>query len=162
MIPPPIQLSIAEIVEEADHIAQEEKEKEADESTNLVQTEITGRIYPDFNVDNVIKSNAVFADKQKVSIISLIKLLIPVIESKQVIVTLTKQQEEFIGDVKIEWQAHLREYFNDRTITLLIRTDDNVETKRQAYTPSEQFREMMDENETFRKMVQKFKLKLKQ
>lgn len=155
-------MSIAEIVEEADHIAQEEKEKENDEDNIIIQPDLSGRIYPEFNVDNVIKSNAVFADKQKVSIISLIKLLIPVIDNKQVIITLTKQQEEFIGDVKIEWQAHLREYFNDRSITLFIHTDDNVETKRKAYTPSEQFREMMDENEMFRKMVQKFKLKLKQ
>ncbi|MBL7837519.1 MAG: hypothetical protein JNM67_08385 [Bacteroidetes bacterium] len=110
----------------------------------------------------MVKANAIFAEKQKVSLISLIKLLIPALEQKQIFLTLTKQQEEFIGELKIEWQAFLRQHFNDRAITLQFRIDEQAEARRQAYTPSEQFQEMMEENENFRKLVQMFKLKLKQ
>lgn len=138
-----------------------EKEYEKEEEIELQPSE-PSRIYPVLTVDEVIKANAQFAEKQKVSLISLIKLLIPALDQKQVIITLTKQQEEFIGELKIEWQAFLRQYFNDRGITILIRIDEQAETKRQAYTPSEQFQEMLDDHENFRKLVQLFKLKLKQ
>lgn len=160
LVIPPVQLSIAEIVEEADK-AILEKEYEKEEEIELQPSE-PSRIYPVLTVDEVIKANAQFAEKQKVSLISLIKLLIPALDQKQVIITLTKQQEEFIGELKIEWQAFLRQYFNDRGITILIRIDEQAETKRQAYTPSEQFQEMLDDHENFRKLVQLFKLKLKQ
>lgn len=93
--------------------------------------------------------------------ISLIKLLIPQLDANTVIVTLTKQQEEFIGDLKIEWQAFLRSHFDDKTITLQISIDDKANTKRKAYTQAEQFDEMMQENELFRQMVNRLKLKLK-
>jgi hypothetical protein len=92
----------------------------------------------------------------------LIKLLQPELDGKQVIVRLTKQQEEFIGDIKISWQAHLRTYFKDNGLTLQIKIDEVAETKKVAYTPSEQFREVMDSNDSFRKFVTTFKLKLKQ
>ncbi len=138
-----------------------EKEYEKEEEIELQPSE-PSRIYPVLTVDEVIKANAQFAEKQKVSLISLIKLLIPALDQKQVVITLTKQQEEFIGELKIEWQAFLRQYFNDRGITILIRIDEQAETKRQAYTPSEQFQEMLDDHENFRKLVQLFKLKLKQ
>ena len=84
------------------------------------------------------------------------------IDGKQIVVSLTKQQEEFIGDIKINWQAHLRDYFKDRSLILQIKIDEVAETKRVAYTPSEQFREMLDNNNDFRQLVNTFKLKLKQ
>lgn len=110
----------------------------------------------------MILANSKFAEKQKVSIISLIKLIVPKLDNKIVIIPLTRQQEEFIGDIKIEWQAFLRTYFKDRAITLQFMIDDKLETKKVAYTASEQFKEMMDSNDQFRKMVNMFKLKLKQ
>ncbi|MFM6984089.1 MAG: hypothetical protein ACKOXF_08145 [Chitinophagaceae bacterium] len=121
-----------------------------------------GSIIPVLSVEELVRCNAIFAEKQKVSIVSLIKLLQPSLEDKQVIIRLTKQQEEFIGDIKISWQAHLRDYFKDRSLTLQIRIDEVSETKKVAYTPSEQFREMMESNDSFRKFVNTFKLKLKQ
>ncbi|MCC6818672.1 MAG: hypothetical protein IT245_07265 [Bacteroidia bacterium] len=117
---------------------------------------------PILTIESLVTANSQFAEKQKVSLISLIKLLVPKLEQHLVIISLTKQQEEFIGELKIEWQAFLRQYFNDKSIVLQIQIDETVETKRQAYTPSEQFQEMLDSNENFRKFVQKFKLKLKQ
>lgn len=154
---PPIQLSIAEIVEEADSV---EQKKHLHEHTDPV-IEPGLRTAPSFDTDNVSKAFALFAEKQKVSVISLIKLLIPRLDGNTVIVTLTKQQEEFIGDLKIEWQAFLRNHFEDKSITFQISIDDKANTKRKAYTQAEQFDEMMQENELFRQMVNRLKLKLK-
>ena len=56
----------------------------------------------------------------------------------------------------------MRDYFKDRSLTLNIVIDEVSETKKVAYTPSEQFREMLDSNADFRKLVNTFKLKLKQ
>lgn len=78
------------------------------------------------------------------------------------IVTLSKQQEELIGEIKIDWQAFLKSYFNDYDITLVYQIDENAATERKAYTPSEQFEEMLSGHELFRQMVNRFKLKLKQ
>lgn len=156
---PPVQLSIAEIVEDADKAI---KEKALEEEAEVETYHEPDKIIPVLTVDEIIKANAQFAEKQKVSLVSLIKILVPALEQKQVIITLTRQQEEFIGELKIEWQAFLRQYFGDRGITLQIKIDEQAETKRQAYTPSEQFQEMLDENENFKKLVQMFKLKLKQ
>ena len=156
---PPVQLSIAEIVEDADKAI---KEKAIEEEAEVETYHEPDKIIPVLTVDEIIKANAQFAEKQKVSLVSLIKILVPALEQKQVIITLTRQQEEFIGELKIEWQAFLRQYFVDRGITLQIKIDEQAETKRQAYTPSEQFQEMLDENENFKKLVQMFKLKLKQ
>lgn len=155
---PPVQLSIAEIIEEVDHNL-EIKLEEAKEEEIVIEP---GSIVPLLSVEELLKCNAIFAEKQKVSIVPLIKLLQPSLEGNQVIIRLTKQQEEFIGDIKISWQAHLREYFKDRSLTLQIRIDEVSETKKVAYTPSEQFREMLDSNDSFRKFVNTFKLKLKQ
>lgn len=153
---PPVQLSMAEIIEEVDHLIEAKQEEEIE-----IQIE-PGAIIPVLSVEELIKCNAIFAEQQKVSIVSLIKLIQPVLNGHQVIIKLTKQQEEFIGDIKISWQAHLREYFKDRNLTLNIVIDEVSETKKVAYTPSEQFREMLDSNADFRKLVNTFKLKLKQ
>ena len=75
---------------------------------------------------------------------------------------MTVQQEEFIGEVKIDWQAFLKKYFNDAEITLQFAIDETANTTRKAYTASEQFEETLNESEIFRAMVNKFKLKLKQ
>lgn len=158
---PPVQLSIAEIIEESDKTVSEKLEEVEITATENQDFEPKVLI-PVLTIDEVKAANAQFADRQKVSLISLIKLLNPILDQYQVIITLTKQQEEFIGELKIEWQAFLRQYFNDKRITLHIRIDEAADTRRQAYTPSEQFQEMLDENENFRKFVQKFKLKLKQ
>lgn len=155
---PPVQLSIAEIIEEVDHDIQA-KIEEAEIIEPIIEE---GGFIPILTTEELIKCNALFAEKQKVSIIPLIKLLQPVIDGKQIIVSLTKQQEEFIGDIKINWQAHLRDYFKDRSLILQIKIDEVAETKRVAYTPSEQFREMLDNNNDFRQLVNTFKLKLKQ
>ena len=88
--------------------------------------------------------------------------LIPEIKDKQVIVTMTVQQEEFIGEVKIDWQAFLKKYFNDHEISLQFAIDETANTTRKAYTASEQYEETLNESEIFRAMVNKFKLKLKQ
>jgi len=155
-----VQLSMAEIIEEVDHQIESKQEAEREE-----QVEITiepGAIIPVLSIEELVKCNALFAEQQKVSIVSLIKLLQPSLNGKQVIIKLTKQQEEFIGDIKISWQAHLRDYFKDRSLTLNIVIDEVSETKKVAYTPSEQFREMLDSNADFRKLVNTFKLKLKQ
>lgn len=159
VIPPPVQLSMAEIIEQSDALA---SEKEDEVESEAEQTDDSGKIYPELNAENLKKANNVFAEKQKVSIVSLVKLLEPQLSGEVVIITMTKQQEEFIGDIKIEWQSHFRSYFNNRKLILQIHTDEHIETKRQAYTPSEQFHEMLNENNLFRNMVQKFKLKLKQ
>jgi hypothetical protein len=158
--PPSIQLSIAEIVEEADKEHGKVLE-ELDEETELVVETVSQSLVPDFNMENIGKAFALFADKQKVSIVSLIKLLIPALEGDVVIVTMTRQQEEFIGDIKIQWQAFLRNHFKNNSIILQIKIDEQAETHRKAYTPSEQFQEMLNENETFRQLVTRLKLKLK-
>lgn len=155
---PPTQLSIAEIVEEADLIHREVSQPETEP---MLSEEPEISLAPAFNTDNISKAFEIFAGRQKVSIISLIKLLIPAIEDQTVIVTLTRQQEEFIGDIKIQWQAFLREYFNNNKIVLQIRIDDQAATKIKAYTQAEQFQEMLEENEVFRQLVTKLKLKLK-
>lgn len=149
---------MAEIVEEADEEYQKLQHSEDDEPDAPEPVKKTG---PELNPENAAKAFAAFAEKQKVSIISLIKLLIPSLEGSTVIVTMTRQQEEFIGDIKIQWQAFLREYFADQTIVLQIRIDEKADTRRQAYTPAEQFQEMLDSNETFRQLVNRLKLKLK-
>jgi hypothetical protein len=151
-------LSIAEIIEESDKVHQEISEVETEP---MLSEEPEIKIYPEFNAENTSKAFEIFAARQKVSIISLIKLLIPAIEGRTVIVTLTRQQEEFIGDIKIQWQAFLREYFNLQNIVLQIRIDDQANTKIKAYTQAEQFQEMLDEHETFRLLVTRLKLKLK-
>ncbi len=149
---------MAEIVEEADEEYKKLQEQEDEETQATQPISQTG---PDLNSENTLKAFAQFAGTQKVSVISLIKLLIPTIEGQTVIVTMTRQQEEFIGDIKIQWQAFLREYFCDPSIVLQIRIDEKADTKRQAYTPSEQFKEMLDTSETFRQFVNRLKLKLK-
>lgn len=158
---PAVQLSIAEIIEETDHIIQAKLEQEQEEQP--VEFEIDpSTIVPVLTLDELALANAEFALKQKVSIAPLIKLVQSSLDGKQVSIKLTKQQEELLGDIKISWQAHLRQYFKDNTITLQIVIDDHTETKRQAYTASEQFKEMMDSNDIFRTLVNTFKLKLKQ
>jgi len=149
---------MAEIIEDADkaHIEITEPENEI-----LLSNEPHIHIGPEFNLENTGKAFAIFADKQKVSIISLIKLLIPAIEGHIVTVTMTRQQEEFIGDIKIQWQAFLRDHFKNNSITLQIRIDEQADTHRKAYTQTEQFQEMLDENEIFRQFVNRLKLKLK-
>lgn len=119
-------------------------------------------IAPPLNKAEISKAFSLFADKQKVSIVSLIKILIPELQDKVISVTMTRQQEEFIGEVKIEWQAFLRQYFKDNEITIQFVIDDKANTQRRAYTASEQFEEMLNSNELFKKMVNQFKLKLKQ
>jgi hypothetical protein len=155
---PPIQLAMAEIIEASDK--EHEKLPELEEES-MVSREPEIRLGPELNFENAGKAFAIFADKQKVSIISLIKLLIPAIEGHIVTVTMTRQQEEFIGDIKIQWQAFLRDYFKLNTIVLQIKIDEKADTHRKAYTQAEQFQEMLDENEVFRQLVNKLKLKLK-
>ena len=155
----PIQISSAEILEKEEDIPlinlEETIESIVEEISEVV-------VAPELNTENVSKAFVMFAVKQKVSIVSLIKLLIPEIKGKQVLVTMTVQQEEFIGEVKIDWQAFLKKYFNDSSITLQFAIDETANTTRKAYTASEQFEETMNEHEIFRSMVNKFKLKLKQ
>lgn len=155
---PPIQLAMAEIIEASDK--EHEKLPEL-EDESMVSREPEIRLGPELNFENAGKAFAIFADKQKVSIISLIKLLIPAIEGHTVTVTMTRQQEEFIGDIKIQWQAFLRDYFKLNTIVLQIKIDEKADTHRKAYTQAEQFQEMLEENEVFRQLVNKLKLKLK-
>ncbi len=149
---------MAEIIEEADN---EHAKLPEPESEPMLSEEPFKEIGPELNVDNTSKAFAIFAEKQKVSIISLIKLLIPTINDNTVIVTLTRQQEEFIGDIKIQWQAFLRSHFKNPAIILQIRIDEQAETRRKAYTQSEQFEEMLEESEIFRQLVNRLKLKLK-
>lgn len=152
----PLQVSMAEIIEESDQISAI-KNHGAEELQESGQNQTLET--PDFNLENIKKSFAIFAEKQKVSLISLIKLLIPELDEKEIIITLTRQQEEYIGNLKIEWQAWLRDWFSDPSITLQIKIDDSAHTARKAYTPKEQFDELMAENEHFRKMVRLFNLK---
>ncbi len=154
-------MSIAEIIEETDHIIQAKQEQEQEEQPIVFEID-PNTIVPVLTVDELALANAEFALKQKVSIAPLIKLVQFTLEGKLVNIKLTKQQEELIGEIKISWQAHLRQYFKDNGITIQIVIDDHTETKRQAYTASEQFKEMMDSNDTFRTLVNTFKLKLKQ
>ncbi len=156
----PIQISSAEILEKEEDIPIKEIEAKIEEVIETITDEVI--IAPELNQENVVKAFALFAVKQKVSIVSLIKLLIPEIKGKQVVVTMTVQQEEFIGEVKIDWQAFLKKYFNDAEITLQFAIDETANTTRKAYTASEQYEETLNESEIFRAMVNKFKLKLKQ
>ncbi|MEZ4805659.1 MAG: hypothetical protein R2852_09305 [Bacteroidia bacterium] len=158
---PSVQLSMAEIVEEAD------KRKEIDEEDSIVELKdeadkiADGIALRTLDVENVSKAFEMFASKQKVSLVSLIKMLIPKISGNEVTVTMTKQQEEFIGDLKIEWQAFLKSYFKNPKITFNIEIDEKANTKRKAYTAAEQYEELLSENPLFKKMVNQFKLKLK-
>lgn len=154
---------MAEIVEQADLEANAIEENQNDEAEKPAEDQVQdGAIRVELNHDNLVKAFSLFAAKQKVSLVSLIRLLIPEVNGDQVSVTMTRQQEEFIGEIKIDWQAYLKQYFNNPSITLQFIIDDTANTKRQAYTASEQFDEMLNENEMFRKMVNQFKLKLKQ
>lgn len=154
---------MAEIVEQADLEAHAIEEELADDTDKAAEEEIqAGIINVELNRDNLVKAFSLFAGKQKVSLVSLIRLLIPEVNGDQVSVTMTRQQEEFIGEIKIDWQAYLKQYFNNPAITLQFIIDETANTKRQAYTASEQFDEMLNEHELFRKMVNQFKLKLKQ
>jgi hypothetical protein len=157
---PTIQISSAEILEKEEDIPTKELEAQIEQVIEKISDEVI--ISPELNQENMLKAFALFAVKQKVSIVSLIKLLIPEIKEKQVIVTMTVQQEEFIGEVKIDWQAFLKKYFNDPGITLQFAIDETANTTRKAYTASEQYEETLNESEIFRTMVNKFKLKLKQ
>ena len=70
-----MQLSMAEIIEEVDHQIESKQEAEREE-----QVEITiepGAIIPVLSIEELVKCNALFAEQQKVSIVSLIKLLQP-------------------------------------------------------------------------------------
>lgn len=154
---------MAEIVEQADLEAQVIEESKAVEVDKPAEDDLqAGMVRVELNRENLIKAFSLFAAKQKVSLVSLIRLLIPEVNGDQVSVTMTRQQEEFIGEIKIDWQAYLKQYFNNPSITLQFIIDDTANTKRQAYTASEQFDEMLNEHELFRKMVNQFKLKLKQ
>ena len=156
----PLQISSAEILEKEEDIPVKEIEAQIEKLVQEISEELV--IAPELNQENTVKAFALFAAKQKVSIVSLIKILIPAIIGKQVVVTMTVQQEEFIGEIKIDWQAFLKKYFNDTEITLQFAIDQTANTTRKAYTASEQYEETLNESEIFRSLVNKFKLKLKQ
>lgn len=156
MIVPPVQMSMAEIVESS------EVKKLEDEIDDLIDIEEMKDVPKlEINQDNINKCNTKFAATQKVSIASIIKLAQFKIEDKTIIVLLTKQQEDFIGDAKIEWQSYLRAYFKDKGIVLQIQIDETQEGVKKAYTADEQFQEEIETNEMFRTFVNKLKLKLK-
>jgi hypothetical protein len=158
---PPVQLSMAEIVEESDKkldLEEDDSIVELKDETYKIADNLALRA---LDIENVSKAFELFAVKQKVSIISLIKMLIPEIKGNQISVTMTKQQEEFIGDIKISWQAFLKSYFKNPEITFNIEIDKQANTKIKAYTAGEQYEELLNENPLFKKMVNQFKLKLK-
>jgi hypothetical protein len=149
---------MAEIIEEAD----DEHEKiKVQESEPIIAGEPEIRTGPELNAENAARACDLFAEKQKIAIRPLIKMLIPSIDGLVVIITMTRQQEEFIGDIKIQWQVFLREYFNNHSIILQIRINEEADTKRKAYTQAEQFQEMLNENDLFKQLVNRLKLKLK-
>jgi hypothetical protein len=152
---------MAEIVEESDKkldLEEDDSIVELKDETYKIADNLALRA---LDIENVSKAFELFAVKQKVSIISLIKMLIPEIKGNQISVTMTKQQEEFIGDIKISWQAFLKSYFKNPEITFNIEIDKQANTKIKAYTAGEQYEELLNENPLFKKMVNQFKLKLK-
>jgi hypothetical protein len=156
LIVPPVQMSMAEIVESS------EVKKLEDEVDDLIENvEMLDVPKLEINLENINKCNTKFADTQKVSIGSIIKLAQSNLDGKTINVVLTKQQEDFIGEVKIEWQAYIRAYFKDKSIVLQIQIDETQATIKKAYTSEEQFQEEIENNELFRKFVNKLKLKLK-
>jgi hypothetical protein len=156
LIVPPVQMSMAEIVESS------EVKKIEDEVDELIENvDMMGVPKLEINQENINKCNTKFADTQKVSIGSIIKLAQTKIDGSTIFIILTKQQEDFIGEVKIEWQAYLRAYFKDKSIVLQIQIDETQATIKKAYTAEEQFQEEIESNEMFRTFVNKLKLKLK-
>jgi len=153
--PPPNQainqLSMAEIVEQSDI------KPDIDEDLSEEKVQDT----PEFNLKNIKKINQLFASQVKVSVAPLIKMADMEISGMEIKVKLTEQQDSLLGELKIDWQTYLRNSFKDKNVKLNIIIHENQAIQRQAYTASEQFTELMNENEEFRNLVQTLKLRLK-
>ena len=77
----PLQISSAEILEKEEDIPVKEIEAQIEKLEQEITEELV--IAPELNQENTIKAFALFAAKQKVSIVSLIKILIPAIDMVQ-------------------------------------------------------------------------------
>ena len=142
---------MAEIVEQSDI------KPDIDEDLSEEKVQDT----PEFNLKNIKKINQLFASQVKVSVAPLIKMADMEISGMEIKVKLTEQQDSLLGELKIDWQTYLRNSFKDKNVKLNIIIHENQAIQRQAYTASEQFTELMNENEEFRNLVQTLKLRLK-
>ncbi len=156
--PPPVQLAMAEIVEQADEIQLEQL------IHNVVEESKTENNYTaskPLDVENAKQAFHIFAEKLSPSLKPLIRLLEPEIKGNNIAVKLTAQQIEMTEKIKVDWQFFLRQYFNLQSLFLEIRENNEIDTTRKAYTAKEQLDEMIAENPNILALIQKFNLKIK-
>ena len=156
----PIQIQSAEILESSEDIPEVLQ-------VDQVLPELLTKIDPEttvalpLSIESLKQAFSEFASKQKLSLVALIKLLEPSLNGNEIIIKMSKQQEELIGETKIEWQAYIRQYFKHNQLQLLFQIDESQELTAMAYTPSEQYTELANESDAFRDLVNQFKLKIK-
>ena len=156
----PIQIQSAEILEASEDIPEVlQVEQVIPDLVTKLEPETTPAI--PLNIESLKQAFSDFAAKQKLSLVALIKLLDPIIQGQDIVVKMSKQQEELIGETKIEWQAYIRQYFRQNQLQLLFQIDETQELTTIAYTPSEQYVELANESDAFRDLVNQFKLKIK-
>ena len=156
----PIQIQSAEILEASEDIPEVlQVEQVIPDLVTKLEPETTPAI--PLNIESLKQAFSDFAAKQKLSLVALIKLLDPIIQGQDIVVKMSKQQEELIGETKIEWQAYIRQYFRQNQLQLLFQIDETQELTAMAYTPSEQYAELANESDAFRDLVNQFKLKIK-
>ena len=155
---PAIQIQSAEILETKEQIPEVLQIESVIASPETIV--VSDNAIP-LSIEALKQAFAEFAAKQKLSLVALIKLLEPTFIDLDVFVKMSKQQEELIGETKVEWQAYLRQYFRQNNLQLQIKIDDSVVMQTLAYTPSEQYTELANESEAFRDLVNQLKLKIK-
>lgn len=155
---PPVQLAMAEIIEQVDNIQLEQLIENTVTESKIENEYIAST---PFVLENVKQAFHQFAEKLSPSIKPLIRLVEPEIKGNNVAVKLTAQQIEMTEKIRVEWQSFLRQYFNLQTLFLEIIENDEIDTTRKAYTSKEQLDEMIAENPNILALIQKFNLKIK-
>lgn len=154
---PPVQASIAEIVEEADQIIAEKESEDITPETESVSTDAA----PLLSTENLKEAFEKFSKNFSASTAALIKMYTPQLSGNEVIVKMHKANINLLEPVKIEWQAFLKSYFDNNKIVLNIIEDDEIVKVAKAYTQREQLEEMAKENPLVKELVKKLNLKLK-
>jgi hypothetical protein len=154
--PPPVQIEMAEIVEQADAIVLEKIEDGKWEDEPLKERPVI-----ELNPANLGLAMAAFAEKLNPSASALIRMFQPVIAGNEVKVSMNKANINLTDGIKVEWQRFLREYFNSRDLILTIIEDESVVKNKVAYTQREQLDELVKEYPLVKDLLKKLNLKLK-
>jgi hypothetical protein len=148
------QIKMAEVVIPAE-ILEDAENTEVNEDNSI---DIT---YPELNEDSISKANTLYADTCSISIKGLIKIIPFMLFENEIKLKVNDSQEMIISNLRGPWQSFLRKHFNDPNIDLIFEIDNTIEHKKIAYTSSEQFNEMIEDNDKLKQLIDKFKLKIK-